>query len=201
MTAANQLYSVFRNLVISNSNPTNVRTLFTATTRFREVVDRKEMLKTVPKLDEGTQGEQSVDIDYSMNKHELFPTIDTPNKLFNGVPFKDIPVFNIRVSKNNTILSLTDAKGTPKLIRSCGIEGFKNTRKGTNIAAQATAITIGSKAFEQGYKTVRVRVRGLGPGRMAAIKGLQMTGLQIISITDSTRVSWTPPRPRKQRKL
>lgn len=68
MTAANQLYSVFRNLVISNSNPTNVRTLFTATTRFREVVDRKEMLKTVPKLDEGTQGEQSVDIDYSMNK-------------------------------------------------------------------------------------------------------------------------------------
>jgi len=28
------------------------------------------------------------------------------------------------------------------MIRSCGIEGFKNTRKGTNIAAQATAISI-----------------------------------------------------------
>jgi len=26
------------------------------------------------------------------------------------------------------------------MIRSCGMEGFKNTRKGTNIAAQATAI-------------------------------------------------------------
>lgn len=31
--------------------------------------------------------------------------------------------------------------GAAKLIRSCGIEGYKNTRKGTNIAAQATAIS------------------------------------------------------------
>lgn len=30
--------------------------------------------------------------------------------------------------------------GDKILIRSCGMEGFKNTRKGTNIAAQATAI-------------------------------------------------------------
>ena len=28
-------------------------------------------------------------------------------------------------------------------IHSCGREGFKNTREGTNIAAQATAITMG----------------------------------------------------------
>lgn len=32
--------------------------------------------------------------------------------------------------------------GKPQLLRSCGMEGFKNTRKGTNIAAQATAISI-----------------------------------------------------------
>lgn len=76
-------------------------------------------------------------------------------------------------------------KGRLELIRSCGIEGFKNTRKGTNIAAQATAVTIGTvrvicslfingfclfvclqKALERGVKTVRVRVKGLGPGRM-----------------------------------
>ncbi|KAL1397242.1 hypothetical protein pipiens_009907, partial [Culex pipiens pipiens] len=57
------------------------------------------------------------------------------------------------------------------------------------------------KAIERGYKTVRVTVRGLGPGRMSAIKGLEMAGMNIVSITDSTRVSWNPPRPRKQRKL
>lgn len=41
----------------------------------------------------------------------MFPTKDTPNQLFNGIPFKDIPICNIRVTLNNTILSFTDAKG------------------------------------------------------------------------------------------
>lgn len=74
----------------------------------------------------------------------------------------------------------------PQLIRSCGIEGFKNTRKGTNIAAQTTASTLSEvsqiknsykfehsiifllfqKVVERGIKTVRVTVRGLGPGRL-----------------------------------
>lgn len=57
------------------------------------------------------------------------------------------------------------------------------------------------QAIEKGLNTVRVRVRGLGPGRMAAIKGLQLSGVQIVSITDATRVSPNPPRPRKQRRL
>jgi small subunit ribosomal protein S11 len=39
---------------------------------------------------------------------------------------------------NNEQLSLA---GDVKLFRSCGMEGFKNARKGTNIAAQATAIS------------------------------------------------------------
>ena len=42
------------------------------------------------------------------------------------------------------ILLLFGMAGVPLLIRSCGVEGFTNTRKGTNIAAQATAITISS---------------------------------------------------------
>lgn len=82
--------------------------------------------------------------------------------------------------------------GTPLLIRSCGVEGFKNTRKGTNIAAQATAISLSAvsfnidnnnridikndfnvismqKAIERGVKNVRIQVRGIGPGRMVKI--------------------------------
>ncbi|XP_057656529.1 28S ribosomal protein S11, mitochondrial [Diorhabda carinulata] len=199
--AVTQLRNIFKNLLITGNSNGNVRCLFTSTVYHRTVIDRKEMLRSLPKEDEGTHGEKSVDIDAVLSKQQLFPNVDTPNRLFNGVPFKDLPVFNIRVTKNNTILSLTNAKGTPKLIRSCGVEGFKNAKKGTNIAAQATAITIGSKALDNGYKIVRVRVRGLGPGRMAAIKGLQMSGLEIVSITDTTRVSWNGPRPRKQRKL
>ncbi|XP_055902734.1 30S ribosomal protein S11 [Eupeodes corollae] len=167
-----------------------------------KVEDRKEMLASMPTRDEGTVGERSIDIDTLMSKKDkFFPDASTASQLFNGIPFNELPVCNVRVSKNNTIISFTDYKGVIRLIRSCGIEGFKNTRKGTNIAAQATAITIGSKAVELGWKTIRVKVRGLGPGRMSAIKGLQMSGLNIVSITDNTFVSWSPPRPPKQRKL
>ncbi|KAJ8973069.1 hypothetical protein NQ317_004406 [Molorchus minor] len=176
---ANTLFSVDKN--VSNI----VRAIHSSSQNCREVTDRKQMLRSLPTADEGTAGEKVLDVDSILHtRADTFPTLETPNKLFNGVPFMNIPIFNIRVSPNNTIISFTDAKGVPKMIRSCGIEGFKNTRKGTNIAAQATAITIGTKILERGIKTVRVRVRGLGPGRMSAIKGLQMAGLEIISITD-----------------
>ncbi|EDW58917.2 uncharacterized protein mRpS11 [Drosophila virilis] len=164
--------------------------------------DRKEMLASMPAKDEGTIGEKSVDIDTLLNRRaKSFPDASTATQLFNGIPFNELPICNIRVSPNNTIISVTDYKGVPRLIRSCGVEGFKNTRKGTNIAAQATAVSISGKAVELGWKTIRVKVRGLGPGRMSAIKGLQMGGLNIVSITDNTPVSWNPPRPRKQRSL
>lgn len=75
----------------------------------------------------------------------MFPTLETPDMLFNGVRFADLPVCHIKTTPNNTIISVTDAKGRELYgYRSCGMEGFKNTRKGTNIAAQATAITLGT---------------------------------------------------------
>ncbi|XP_017017663.1 uncharacterized protein mRpS11 [Drosophila kikkawai] len=182
-------------------NPLQVSSIHTGAC-WRKAEDRKEMLASMPAKDEGTVGEKSVDIDNLINrKAKFFPDASTSSQLFNGIPFNELPICNIRVSPNNTIISVTDYKGVLRLIRSCGIEGFKNTRKGTNIAAQATAVTISGKAVELGWKTVRVKVRGLGPGRMSAIKGLQMGGLNIVSITDNTPVSFNPPRPRKQRSL
>ncbi|CAH2005783.1 unnamed protein product [Acanthoscelides obtectus] len=196
-----QALQLLKNITLKSVTQTCKAPLSVSSVQCREVTDRREMLRSVPTLDEGTAGEKAVDIDSLTGHKDIFPTLDLPNRLFNGVPFKDLPIFNIRVSPNNTIVSFTDAKGVPNLIRSCGVEGFKNAKKGTNVAAQATALTIGTKVMERGFKTVRVRVRGLGPGRLAAIKGLQMSGLNIVSITDSTRVSWNPPRPRKQKKL
>lgn len=40
----------------------------------------------------------------------MFPCEDTPTMLINGVQFKDIPICNIRVSPNNTIITLSEAK-------------------------------------------------------------------------------------------
>ncbi|XP_075216226.1 mitochondrial ribosomal protein S11 [Lycorma delicatula] len=164
--------------------------------------DRRKMLASLPPKDEGTEGELSVGIESIKSRQDMFPSEDTPNMLVDGIPFKDIPICNIRVSPNNTILTLSEAKtGNVRITRSCGIEGFKNTRKGTNVAAQATAISFSSIALSKGFKTVRVNVRGLGPGRLSAIKGLQMGGLNIISVSDTTPVSDNPPRPRRPKSL
>ncbi|XP_028160939.1 uncharacterized protein LOC114364183 [Ostrinia furnacalis] len=158
--------------------------------------------KRIPQDDEGVQGEKLIDLDSVLKaKQSLFPTAESDDLLFDGTPYKQLPICNIRVSHNNTIFTLTDSNGAVKVLKSCGMEGFKNTKKGTNIAAQTTAISIATKAISRGIKTVRVKVRGLGPGRLAAVKGLQMGGLDIVSVTDSTPVSWNPPRPRKARRL
>jgi len=142
------------------------------------------------------------DFFHKKRNQSLFPDENTPNRLYNGVRYADLPICNIKATPNNTLITVCTSAGTPVLINTCGKEGFKNTREGTNIAAQATAISIGLKAVDNGYSDVRVRVRGLGPGRMSAIKGLTMAGLNVVSITDVTPISWSSyPRPKKQRKL
>lgn len=152
---------------------------------------------TVHRLD----GENTVDLDNLTERFDIFPDERTPNRIFNGILYTELPIVNIKVTKNNTIMTLTDPKGTVLSIHSSGIEGFKNARKGTNVAAQQAALTFGNRIFEKGFKTIKIRVQGIGPGRSAAFKGLQSTGLSIVSITDDTRVSWNPPRARKQRRL
>lgn len=75
---------------------------------------------------------------YFRAEFKEFPDIGLPDRLFDGIPFKELPVVAIKVTKNNTILTLNRASG-PLAINSGGREGFKNCRKGTNVAAQAAA--------------------------------------------------------------
>ncbi|XP_037074187.1 28S ribosomal protein S11, mitochondrial-like [Pollicipes pollicipes] len=154
----------------------------------------------VPKPDDGTEGEASIGLDYRLSD-STFPDENTPNILVDGVKFSDLPICSVRVSKNNTVFSISTSQGLVKMIRSCGMEGFKNTKKGTNVAAQATGIAMAVRALNKGYKNVRVLIRGLGPGRMSSVKGLQLGGLNIVSLTDATPVTWNCYRPRKARRL
>ncbi|VVC38910.1 Hypothetical protein CINCED_3A022709 [Cinara cedri] len=109
----------------------------------------------------------------------MFPDMNTSNMLFGGIKFSDIPICHIKSSKNNTILHVTKPSGERIMIRSCGMEGFKNTRKGTNIAAQATAIGLATRVLELGIHTVRVTIQGLGPGRMVRILSILSMGLVV----------------------
>ncbi|XP_063995207.1 small ribosomal subunit protein uS11 [Diachasmimorpha longicaudata] len=163
--------------------------------------DKRNQNRHMPKRDEGTHGETGVEIENVVSKSDIFPDETLPDRLFNGIPFKEIPIVNVKCSKNNTLISLTDHKGLVHVYHTCGAEGFSGARRATNVAAQATAISVSTKALQKGFQTVRVRVRGLGPGRMASLKGLQMGGMNIISVTDNTRVTWTPLRPRKARRV
>ncbi|XP_072947404.1 small ribosomal subunit protein uS11 [Epargyreus clarus] len=188
--------------VVRNTLRLSINSLVRSFQTSAPVASEKFDHKRIPADDEGVQGEKIVDLDAVLKvKQNIFPTAESDLQMYDGMLYKDLPVCNIRVSHNNTIFTMTDAVGIVKLIRSAGIEGFKNTKKGTNIAAQTTAISIANKAIARGFRTIRVRVKGLGPGRLSAVKGLQMGGLNIVSVTDNTHISWNPPRPRKARRL
>lgn len=74
-------------------------------------------------------------------------------------------------------------------------------RLGTTVAAQAAATALAYKAISYSMVDARLILKGLGPGRLASVKGLQMAGLNIVSITDRTPSSTHPPRPRKAKRL
>jgi len=172
------------NFVLS---PQNVRSFCCTGSVLAMKDNRRTWVVTTPKRDEGAVGEKAAEIDIAgFSKICEFPDMDTDDRLFDNIPFKHLPVIHIKASKNNTLYFLNDHEGHTMYARSCGMDGFKNCRKSTNIAAQVTATAFGKVITKMGHVTCRVRINGLGPGRMAAFKGLQMSGVNIISITDST---------------
>lgn len=107
----------------------------------------------------------------------------------------------MKVSKNNTLFTLCNLDGKIVIRDSCGRNGFKNCRKGTTVAAQTTGEAMAARMLKQGYKTVRVCVRGLGPGRVAAVKSLAASGVNVVSISDTTPYDEYPPRPRAAKSI
>ncbi|CAL1602905.1 unnamed protein product [Knipowitschia caucasica] len=127
------------------------------------------------------------------------PGQDSPLR-WGGNKFEDLPIVHVKATYNNTHIQLTDSAGASLVRTSCGTEGFKNIKKSTPVAAQTAAIAAATKATAKGVSYVRVVVKGIGPGRQAAIKGLAMGGLEVVSITDNTPVPHNGCRPRKARR-
>ena len=108
---------------------------------------------------------------------------------------------HIRSSYNNTIVTITDTMGNALSWASAGELGYRGSRKSTPFAAQMAAETAAKAAMEHGLKTVEVFVRGPGPGREAAIRALQVAGLDITLIKDVTPIPHNGCRPPKRRRL
>lgn len=102
---------------------------------------------------------------------------------------------------NNTIVSLTDPQGNVIASGSAGAQGFKGSRKSTPFAAQITAEAAAKRAMEHGLKTVEVFVKGPGAGREAAIRSLQVAGLEVSAIVDVTPIPHNGCRPPKRRRV
>lgn len=108
---------------------------------------------------------------------------------------------HIKSTFNNTIVTLTDAKGNVLSWASAGQLGFRGSRKSTPFAAQTAAEEAAKKAMEHGLKTVEVYVKGPGSGREAAIRSLQAAGLEVSLIKDTTPIPHNGCRPPKRRRV
>ena len=108
---------------------------------------------------------------------------------------------HIQSSFNNTIVTLTDARGNALSWASAGGLGVRGSRKSTPYAAQMAAETATKAALPHGLKTVEVFVKGPGSGREAAIRALSASGLQVVSIEDVTPVPHNGCRPPKRRRV
>ena len=116
---------------------------------------------------------------------------------------KNIPVgvAHIKVTFNNTLVTITDPGGNVVSWSSAGVQGFKGSRKGTPFAAQLAAQDAAKKALEHGMRSVDVYVKGPGAGREAALRALQAAGLSVNLIRDVSPIPHNGCRPPKRRRV
>jgi small subunit ribosomal protein S11 len=108
---------------------------------------------------------------------------------------------HIQSTFNNTIITITDLQGNVISWSSSGSKGFKGSRKSTPFAAQLAAEDAGRRAMEHGMGSIKVRVKGPGAGREAALRALASVGLRITLIRDVTPVPHNGCRPPKRRRV
>jgi small subunit ribosomal protein S11 len=110
-------------------------------------------------------------------------------------------IAHIQATFNNTIITITDAKGDVLVWSSPGVVGYSGSKKSTPFAAQVAAADAARKAKEIGVKEVVVYVKGPGPGRESAIRALQAQGLTVTAIKDITPIPHNGCRPKKKRRV
>lgn len=108
---------------------------------------------------------------------------------------------HIKATFNNVQVTITDIYGNTISWSSAGRNGFKGSRKNTPFAAQVTAEAAAKEAFDLGLRRVDVYIKGPGSGREAAIRSLNIAGLQINSIKDVTPIPHNGCRPPKKRRV
>jgi len=115
-----------------------------------------------------------------------------------NIPYGQAHIF---ATFNNTIVTMTDQSGNVVTWASAGTSGFKGSRKSTPYAARLAAQNASEAAQGHGMQEVDVFVKGPGPGREAAVRAIQASGLKVRSITDVTPIPHNGVRPPKKRRM
>lgn len=103
---------------------------------------------------------------------------------------------------NNTIVTIADAGNRPIITMSTGMFGFTGARKSTPHAATVTTDSAMQKAIhDHGVRRINVFVRGIGPGREAALRTLKTCGCDVEKVVDVTPVPHNGVRPPKIRRV
>ena len=141
--------------------------------------------------------EKNKDIDkkeVKVEKPKVKKKVKIKKNITSGIAF-------VQSTFNNTIISISDENGNVIAWSSAGSKGFKGSRKSTPYAAQVAADDAGTKAYEQGLRTLSVQVKGPGSGRETALRALQSRGFKITSIKDTTPMPHNGARPPKKRRV
>jgi small subunit ribosomal protein S11 len=108
----------------------------------------------------------------------------------------------ITATFNNTIVTVTDEKGNPLVVGSCGMFGFAGTRKSTPHAGTVTTEATIKKAIANfGLRTASVFVKGIGQGREASLRAIKGSDIDINKIVDITPVPHNGVRAPKIRRV
>jgi small subunit ribosomal protein S11 len=110
-------------------------------------------------------------------------------------------VAHINVSYNNTNIAVTDLQGNVISWSSAGLLGFKGTKKSTPYAANLVAKDAIEKAKKFNLTNIKIVVKGIGPARESAIRGLAGTGMNVVSLMDETPVAHNGIKAKKPRRI
>ncbi len=136
----------------------------------------------------------------NMGNEDADKAAETAKKKGKG---KSIPagIAFVRSTFNNTIVSITDARGGVISWSSAGKAGFKGSRKSTAFAATMVAQDAARQAMIKGMHEVEVRIQGAGAGRESAVRAIQQAGINVTVIKDCTPIPHNGCRPRKRRRV
>ena len=110
-------------------------------------------------------------------------------------------IANISVSYNNTRIAIADTKGEIIAWSTAGSLGFRGAKKSTPYAANLVARTCIEKAKKYNLSSIKIVVKGIGPGRESAIRGLAGSGLTVTAVMDKTPIAHNGVRSKKPRRV